>query len=88
MQKQYKDDISTPHQAFLQDLKEQIRKHKNKGNEIVIMDDFNQDITKNIGLTKLLKKEGLRDAIHSKYGGNPPQTYKWGSHPIDAKQSY
>ena len=52
------------------------------------MDDFNQDITKNIGLTKLLKKEGLRDAIHSKYGGNPPQTYKWGSHPIDAKQSY
>ena len=84
LRKHYKKDTSTPHQAFQNDLKAQIQKFKKNGNEIIIMGDFNQDITQNTTLTRLLKAEGLKDAIYGKYGGNPPQTYKWGSHPIDA----
>ena len=66
LRKHYKKDTSTPHQAFQNDLKAQIQKFKKNGNEIIIMGDFNQDITQNTTLTMLLKAEGLKDAIYGK----------------------
>ena len=83
-QEQYFDligDDRVPQKAMLEDLRDEIKKWKDEGDQIILLMDVNEDI--NSGPIKMWMQElQLREAITSQHGGNEA-TYNRGSKAID-----
>ena len=76
-----KGDDRTPRKAILDDLKIEIEKWKEEGDQIILLMDVNEDI--NTGSVKMwLHELQLREAITTKHRGNE-ETYNRGSKAID-----
>ena len=68
------------------DLLALVDEHKDNGYNIVVMGDFNLDVTnENEYLVKELKKRGIIERITERHGvqTKPPNTFRWGSKTID-----
>ena len=75
------DDDTCPREAVLRDILILVDTWQQKGVQIILMGDFNEDIT----LHKLkvrLEQKGLGE-IFSTQHGQPPNTYNRGTRPID-----
>ena len=78
-----KGDRRCPTDAILEDLEMELRKWKNREDQIIVMGDFNEDVRKE-RIKKFFDKIGMQEAILNKHGEQEaPPTYHRGSYPID-----
>ena len=73
-----------PREAFMEDLKNEVEEWRGKGESIIIMEDFNEDVRKeNMG--KWRNDLGLCEVMLDGLGEeNAPSTYDKGTTPIDS----
>ena len=72
--------------TFDKDLEALIQSKLNKDHQIIVMGDFNQDVSTNHTKSRtkrMLDKLGIREVILEKYGSAAPSTHINGQHPID-----
>lgn len=75
------DDDTCPREAILRDLLFLIDTWQNTGIQIIIMGDFNEDVTSN-KIRARLERKGLKEVFLNQHG-QPPNTYNRGTRPID-----
>eukprot|EP00957_Ditylum_brightwellii_P197531 15049170-Ditylum_brightwellii.AAC.1 len=68
------DTNASPQKAFNQDLLEEIRKWRNKGNAFVLGIDANGDI-KEAELSEFLAEEKMYNIMQAKHGIHSPNTH-------------
>ena len=73
---------TNPIRAFWSDLARSIALWQSKGEQLIIMGDWNEDIVGD-NLTVWMRTFGLQEAITSMHGKQPPPTYHRGTHTID-----
>ena len=77
-------DNRLPRRALMDDLKAEVIKWKEKGDSIIIMGDFNEDV-RNDYCTQWRDELGMRDILMDRVGkDNMPSTHIRGSEPIDS----
>jgi hypothetical protein len=76
------NDNTCPRQRLLLDLRQQINECKQLGERIIVMGDFNDNVTEN-PIAQFFDSLNLIELIHLKHGKHAPNTYVNGSKPID-----
>ena len=77
------NDMRTPRQAVLEDLRLHIQSSQENGDQIILLMDCNEDI-RNATIQSWLQELTLTDAVLTSHGGaSAPNTYNRGSKPID-----
>eukprot|EP00957_Ditylum_brightwellii_P149688 11398997-Ditylum_brightwellii.AAC.1 len=76
------DTNASLRKVFNQDLLEDIRKLRNKGNTIVLGIDAKRDV-KEAELSEFLAEAKLYNLMQAKYGMHTPNTHIKGSHAVD-----
>ena len=71
-----------PTAAFWEDLAKAIVHWQNKGDQLILMGDWNEVIVSG-NLTKWMNTFGLSEAITNMHGRNPPPTFQRGTDAID-----
>ena len=78
-------NLLEPTKIWFSDLKELIQAKQEKGHSIILCGDFNDDMTDdNSKVSKFAKGLNMREVILGRHGkNNAPNTYEYGSKPID-----
>jgi hypothetical protein len=78
------DDFETcPRDAFTVELEAEIRKFKNKGDEICLCLDLNDDVREPNDFNDAMARLHLREAITERHGQEGPPTRRGSRYPID-----
>ena len=86
IREKYPQLTQDPLQLYDEDLKELIQDKLHSGHQLIVMGDFNQNVTstgKTSTTNKMLRSLGLEEQITSKHGSAAPPTFIYGNHPID-----
>ena len=72
-----------PREAILKDLENEITKDHANGIQIILMGDFNEDVTNGKRVREFLRKTNMRNVLETKHGDKQPATYDRGRTPLD-----
>ena len=75
-----------PLQLYDEDLENLIQTKLDAGHQLIVMGDFNQDVTSQgskSSTIKMLQRLGLSESITEQHGKMAPPTHIYGQHPID-----
>ena len=75
-------DTRCPQKAMMEDLKKDMMKAKESGDQIILAADFNTEINGE-EIRELMDDLAMENAITERHGEEGPPTYRWGSKQID-----
>ena len=76
--------VSTePRKQLIQDFQQHVQECLSDGDQLVIGADLNDD-SQTVAFAKMLQSLGLVDTITTLHGNKAPNTYQYGSRPIDS----